>query len=62
MAKWECVRTEPFSELLQKIEDGILNGSVYATLEDTLPFKMPSSIFCSSSANGSVRTHSHFAI
>ncbi len=40
MAKYERTLTGDFDEILRKIEDGILNGSVSATLEDWSNFKI----------------------
>lgn len=39
MAKLERTLTGDFDELLRRIETGILNGSISATLEDTSDFK-----------------------
>ncbi len=38
MAKYETTVKANFKQLLEKIEDGILNGSVSATLEDSSDF------------------------
>lgn len=38
MAKYESVLNGNFNEILRRIEDGILNGSVSATLEDESDF------------------------
>lgn len=38
MAKYECTLQGDFYELLQTIQDGILNGSTSATLEDGSDF------------------------
>ncbi len=38
MAKYERVLNGNFNEILRRIEDGILNGSVSATLEDQSDF------------------------
>ncbi len=40
MAKLEQTITGNFDEILQKIEDGILNGSVSASLEESSDFYM----------------------
>ena len=40
MAKLEKTITGNFDEILQRIEDGILNGSVSATLEDSSDFRI----------------------
>lgn len=39
MAKLERRVNEDFSRLLQRLNDGILSGSVSATLEDTSDFR-----------------------
>lgn len=39
MAKLETIITGSFDEILQKIEDGVLHGSVSASLEDASDFK-----------------------
>ncbi len=44
MAKLETIiRNEPFDEILLRIENGILNGSFSASLEDASDFKCGSS-------------------
>ena len=39
MAKYECSVNDDFDNLLQRIENGILNGSVSASLEDSSDFQ-----------------------
>ncbi len=39
MAKFERTINENFSEILHRIEDGIMNGSVSASLEETSDFR-----------------------
>ncbi|MBQ7936008.1 MAG: hypothetical protein IJ333_06630 [Clostridia bacterium] len=39
MAKYECSVNDDFNNLLQRIENGILNGSVSASLEDSSDFQ-----------------------
>ena len=39
MAKIERYINEDFDQLLSKIEDGIINGSMSATLEDVSDFR-----------------------
>lgn len=39
MAKLECRLNGPFNGILDKIEDGILNGSASASLEDSSDFR-----------------------
>lgn len=41
MAKWETTVQGDFQEILSRIEDGILNGSVSASLEDGSDFSTP---------------------
>ena len=43
MAKYEQVLSGNFNEILRKIEDGILNGSISVSLEDTSDFACGSS-------------------
>ena len=38
MAKLECDLTGDFSQVLSRLEDGVLNGSVSASLEDSSDF------------------------
>lgn len=38
MAKFEKVLKDDFTEVLKRIQDGILNGSISATLEDSSDF------------------------
>ena len=40
MAKLERTLNGDFEQLLKKIENGILNGSIYASLEDSSDFRM----------------------
>lgn len=54
MAKLERRVNEDFSRLLQRINDGILNGSVSATLEDTSDFR-------SGTAKCSVRVYERYS-
>ena len=39
MAKLECILAVGFDDALERIEDGVLNGSVSATLEDSSNFR-----------------------
>ena len=39
MAKLECILDVGFDDALERIEDGVLNGSVSATLEDSSNFR-----------------------
>ena len=41
MAKIERVINRDFDQLLSTIEDGIINGSVSASLEDASDFQIP---------------------
>lgn len=43
MAKYERILSGNFNEILRKIEDGILNGSISAGLEDASDFSFGSS-------------------
>lgn len=54
MAKLERTLNGDFHEIIRKIEKGILNGSVSASLED-------SSDFCSDTARCSVRVFERFS-
>lgn len=54
MAKLEHTLSGNFDQLLNKIEDGILNGSMSASLED-------SSDFCSGDARCSVRVFERYS-
>ncbi len=54
MAKLETTLNGNFDQVLRKIEDGILNGSMSASLED-------SSDFCSSNAKCSVRVFERYS-
>ena len=54
MAKLERRVNEDFSRLLQRINDGILNGSVSATLEDRSDFR-------SGTAKCSVRVYERYS-
>lgn len=54
MAKLERTLNGDFHEIIRKIEKGILNGSVSASLED-------SSDFCSDTAKCSVRVFERFS-
>ncbi len=54
MAKFEDTRHEDFDDLLSRIENGILNGSISATLED-------SSDFFSGGARCSVRVFERYS-
>ena len=54
MAKLERRVNEDFSRLLQRINDGILNGSVSASLEDTSDFR-------SGDARCSVRVYERYS-
>lgn len=54
MAKLERTLTGDFNQILRKIEDGILHGSVSASLED-------SSDFCSNNARCSVRVFERYS-
>lgn len=54
MAKLERRVNEDFSRLLQRIHDGILNGSVSASLEDTSDFR-------SGDARCSVRVYERYS-
>ena len=54
MAKYECVLHEDFDSLLSIIENGIINGSFSATLED-------SSDFYSGGARCSVRVFERYS-
>lgn len=40
MAKLECILDVGFDDALERIEDGVLNGSVSATLEDSSNFRI----------------------
>ncbi len=39
MAKWETTLNGSFFEILRRIENGVLNGSISATLEDQSDFE-----------------------
>lgn len=54
MAKLEQTLNGDFDEIIQRIEKGILNGSISASLED-------SSDFCSGTARCSVRVFERFS-
>lgn len=54
MAKLERTLTGDFDKILHQIEDGIMNGSVSASLED-------SSDFCSGNARCSVRVFERYS-
>ncbi|MBE6943000.1 MAG: hypothetical protein E7453_01885 [Ruminococcaceae bacterium] len=54
MAKYETTIRDDFRQVLSKIENGILNGSVTASLED-------SSDFCSGDARCSVRVFERYS-
>ena len=54
MAKFERRVNEDFSRLLQRLNDGILSGSVSATLEDTSDFR-------SGTAKCSVRVYERYS-
>lgn len=54
MAKLERIINGEFKQLLKKIEDGILNGSISASLEET-------SDFCDGYARCSVRVFERFS-
>ena len=54
MAKYETKCYKNFNELLNEIEDGIINGSISATLED-------SSDFISNNARCSVRVFERYS-
>lgn len=54
MAKLERIINGEFNQLLKKIEDGILNGSISASLEET-------SDFCDGYARCSVRVFERFS-
>ena len=50
MAKLEKTLTGDFNSILHKIEDGIINGSISASLEDSSDFYIDESILSSTSA------------
>jgi len=54
MAKYERTLSGDFNELLRRIEDGILNGSFSASLEET-------SDFCENGARCSVRVFERYS-
>jgi len=54
MAKLECVLNENFDALVHRIENGIMNGSASASLEESSDFK-------SGSARCSVRVFERFS-
>lgn len=54
MAKLECSLKGDFDQILERIEDGILHGSLSATLED-------SSDFCSGEAQCCVRVFERYS-
>ena len=62
MAKLEKTIAGDFNSILHRIEDGIINGSVSASLEDTLPFMIPSSILRNMLSKSPVMFFSNFAI